>query len=40
MKKNKTKHFKQNRKLWYRGLKNILKIRYKRPKFIYLGKKT
>lgn len=39
MKKNKTKPFKQNRKLWYRGLKNILKIRYKRPKFIYLGKK-
>ncbi len=39
MSKKKPKKFRQDRKLWYRGLKNILKIRYKRPKFIYLGNK-
>ncbi len=37
MKKN--KKFKQDRKLWFRGLKQLIKIRYKRPKFIYLGDK-
>ncbi len=35
----KEKKFKQNRKAWFRGFKNIIKIRYKRPKFIYLGDK-
>lgn len=35
----KEKKFKQERKLWYRGLKNIMKIRYKKPEFIYLGEK-
>lgn len=35
----KTKKFKQNRKAWYRGLKHILKIRYKKTQFIYLGDK-
>lgn len=35
----KTKKFKQKRKAWYRGLKHILKIRYKRSQFIYLGEK-
>lgn len=39
MSKNKPKKFRQDRKLWYRGLKNLLKIRYKRPEFIYLGEK-
>jgi|GEM_PF-7078053 len=27
----KQKKFKQDRKAWYRGLKNIIKIRYKKP---------
>lgn len=27
----------KKRKLWFRCLKGIMKIRYKRPKFIYLG---
>lgn len=31
------KKFKQDRALWYRGMKNIMKIRYKKPKFIFLG---
>lgn len=35
----KQKKFKQKRKWWYRGLKSILKIRYKKPQFVYLGKK-
>ncbi|MGI6787246.1 MAG: hypothetical protein ACOX5X_01655 [Acholeplasmataceae bacterium] len=35
----KVKKFRQERKLWYRGFKNILKIRYKKPKFIFLGDK-
>lgn len=38
MKKNENK-FKQTRKLWYRGLKKIMKIKYKRPQFVYLGEK-
>lgn len=36
MKKQK---FKQNRKAWFRGFKRFLKIRYKKPQFIYLGEK-
>ena len=28
---------KKKRKLWYRVLKNIMKIRYKKPAFVYLG---
>ena len=39
MAKSKKTKFKQDRKLWYSGLKKIIKIRYKRPKFIYLGDK-
>ena len=35
----KTKKFKQNRKLWYRNLKRILILRYKKPRFIYLDDK-
>ena len=35
----KEKKFKQKRKLWYRGMKTIMKIKYKEPKFIYLGEK-
>ncbi len=35
----KQKKFKQDHKAWYSGLKNIIKIRYKKPKFIYLGEK-
>ena len=39
MAKSKKTKFKQDCKLWYSGLKKIIKIRYKRPKFIYLGDK-
>lgn len=35
----KEKKFKQKRKLWYRGLKGLMKCRYKQPEFIYLGEK-
>ncbi len=35
----KKKKFKQKRKAWYRGLKQVLKIIYHKPKFIYLGEK-
>ena len=35
----KTKKFKQKRKAWYRGIKQILKIVYKKAEFIYLGEK-
>lgn len=31
------KKFKQDRALWYRGMKQIMKVRYKRPEFIFLG---
>lgn len=37
MKKTKDKITQSNRKWWFRGLKKIMKIRYKKPKFIYLG---
>lgn len=33
------KQFKQKRKAWFRGLKQILKIRYKKAQFYYLGEK-
>ena len=33
----KSQKFKQKRKAWYRGLKLISKIRYKKSQFIYLG---
>jgi len=36
MEKKKTK---KKRKLWYKVLKQIMKIRYKRPTFVYLGEK-
>ncbi len=39
MAKKKTKKFRQDRKLWFRIFKGILRIRYRRPKFIYLGDK-
>ncbi len=32
------KPFRQERRLWFRLFKKLLVIRYKRPKFIYLGK--
>lgn len=35
----KTKKFKQKRKAWFRGFKQFLKIKYKKPQFIYLGEK-
>ena len=35
----KEKKFKQKRTFWYRCLKHIMKIRYKKPNFIYLGEK-
>lgn len=31
------KKFKQDRALWYRGMKQMMKIRYKKPKFVFLG---
>ena len=33
------KKFKQKRKLWYRGLKTIMKIKYKKPTYVYKGQK-
>jgi len=39
MKKAKPIKFKQKRKRWYRALKRIIKVRYKEPKFIFLGEK-
>ena len=35
----KMKKFTQDRALWYRGMKKVLKIRYKEPKFVFLGDK-
>ena len=35
----KEKKFKQKRKLWYRCIKGIMRCRYKKPRFIYLGEK-
>lgn len=35
--KKKQKKQKKNRKWWFRLLKNIMKIRYKKPRFVYLG---
>lgn len=31
------KEFKQDRAAWYRGMKKIMKIRYKKPQFVFLG---
>lgn len=31
------KKFKQDRALWYRGMKKVMKSRYKKPQFIFLG---
>ncbi len=31
------KKFKQDRALWYRGMKQMMKVRYKRPEFVFLG---
>lgn len=36
---SKKKKFRQERKLWFRGFKNLIRLRYRRPKFIYLGDK-
>ncbi len=32
------KKFKQKRAVWYRGMKQIMKLRYKKPRFVFLGK--
>ena len=37
--KKMTKKFKQNRKKWFNAIKCIMKVRYKRPDFVYLGEK-
>ncbi len=29
----------KKRKLWYRGMKSLMKCRYKEPRFVYLGEK-
>ena len=34
-----TKFVKKKRKVWFKVLKTIMKIRYKRPAFVYLGEK-
>lgn len=31
------KKFKQKRALWYRGMKKMMKIRYKKPRYVFLG---
>lgn len=31
------KKFRQNRAAWYRGMKKMMKIRYKKPQFVFLG---
>lgn len=33
----KMKKFKQKRAAWYRGMKQIMKCRYKQPQFVFLG---
>ncbi len=33
------KKFRQNRKLWFRAFKQLVKLRYKKPTFEYLGEK-
>ncbi len=33
------KKFSQDRKLWYKCFKKILKVRYKKPKYVFLGEK-
>ena len=33
------KKFRQDRKLWFRAFKQLIKLRYKRPDFVYLGEK-
>lgn len=38
MKKDKKAFVKKKRKLWFKVLKNIMKMRYKRPAFVYLDK--
>lgn len=35
----KEKKFKQKRKFWFRAMKRIMRIKYKRPEFIFLGEK-
>lgn len=35
----KKRKFKQKRKAWYKGLKQIMKMRYKKTRFIFLGAK-
>lgn len=31
------KKFRQDRALWYRGMKRVMRVRYKKPEFIFLG---
>lgn len=38
-KQKKIKKYKQKRSAWYRGLKGIMKLRYKKPQYVYLGEK-
>lgn len=35
----KEKKFKQKRKFWFRIIKGIIRLRYKRPNFVYLGRR-
>ncbi|MGI6781401.1 MAG: hypothetical protein ACOX56_00975 [Acholeplasmataceae bacterium] len=33
------KKFRQDRKLWFRGFKNLIRLRYRKPRFVFLGAK-
>lgn len=39
MEQTTTKFVKKKRKVWFKVLKTIMKVRYKRPAFVYLGEK-
>ncbi len=37
--KEKKKRFRQERRLWFRMMKGLIKLKYKRPQFYYIGEK-
>jgi len=38
-KKIKKKRFKQDRRLWFRMMKGLIRLKYRKPQFVYLGEK-
>ena len=32
------KRFKQDRRLWFRMMKGLIRLKYRKPQFVYLGK--